>query len=173
MRTAPAVWAPLHACGPERVLIAGLYALAGAALGAGLSAHLQAHLSLPLGPGWRWAAAAVGAVLMAGAGAWLAQRALPGDGEHLRWDASTWTLALRPDRPDAGGLSEQAVVRVDVALDLGAWLLLRLKLGNGQRCWQPVRARTVGPAWHGLRVALRAHAGPAGVPAAAPAAAAP
>lgn len=144
MRAAPAVWAPLDGCGPERVLIVGLHAVTGAALGAWVSG--------PAGLGWQLAATA-GAGAMAGFGVWLARRALPGDGHHLRWDGSRWTLALR------GGTIEFAVARVDVTLDLGAWLMLRLLLADGRLRWLPLRAGTVGAGWHGLRVALRAHSG--------------
>jgi hypothetical protein len=57
-----------------------------------------------------------------------------------------------------------------VALDLGAWVLLRLHLAGGGVGWRVASATSAQASWHGLRVALAAHAGAA--PAAAGAGAA-
>ena len=94
-------------------------------------------------------AAAVGLVagLITGILAWrrLAPRAV-----QLAWDGQTWSVDGLP-----GALA--------VMLDLGPWLLLRLRApGQGGAHWVPVSAAEVGPAWHALRAAAysRATAGP-------------
>ncbi len=59
----------------------------------------------------------------------------------LAWDGQEWTVDGHP-----GALA--------VMLDLGGWLLLRLRLGGRPSIrWVPVSAREAGTAWHGLRAA--------------------
>ena len=123
------------------------------------------------GPAWRWArvalAALVGAVLAlwaaehaalsapvvaafaVGAGAscgalgwWLAAPS----GLELRWTGQKWL---------AGGVAG----RLDVMLDLGGWLLLRLRPEvRAPARWIAVSASEVGSAMHALRVAAYARA---------------
>ena len=96
------------------------------------------------------------ALLMAGLGLALARRALPAAGGRLRWDGQVWCWrgADEADRPP--------LARLEVNLDLGNWALLRLHPGAGQRpFWRIASARAAGNSWHGLRVALAAHAGAA------------
>ena len=149
MHAAPAVWARLDDGWPERVVITVLYGLTGAALAAW--GWLPSAMSASA-----WAALVAAALALAGLGARMALWALPADADHLRWDGASWTLALQlagQQRP-----TEVPVTQVDVTMDLGRWLMLRLELGPGGRRWQVARGGCVGhAAWHGLRVALRAH----------------
>ncbi len=154
MRAAPAVRAPLAAGGPEHMLIALLYAITAIGLMAWGAGHAGLAWSLP-----GLLAGLALALLAGGGGAWWARRALPADGDHLQWDGQRWTLALRSAPGGLPGPAETPLLQVELALDLGAWLLLRLQLANGQQRWQVARASVAGTAWHGLRVALRAHAG--------------
>ena len=151
MRAAPAVWARLDDGQPERVLITFLYGLTGAAL--------VAWGWLPNAmPALAWVAVAAGALALAGLGSLMARRALPADADHLRWDGASWTLALQAVGQQRS--TDVVVSRVHVTMDLGRWLMLRLELSPGGRRWQVARGGCVGHhAWHGLRVALRAHSG--------------
>ena len=161
MRTAPAVSATLDTQGRECVVISGVHALAAAAL--------MAWAGLQAGIGASWPAGVAGLAwigAMAVFGAWLARRALPADGAQLNWDGASWALATRqrgsgtPTSP-TGTVQPVPVRQVAVALDLGAWMLLHLQTGVEATRWQVVRAACVGPAWHGLRLALLTQAGPA------------
>lgn len=152
MQAAPAVSASLDGGRLERVLIALLHALTGAALLAWVQGLAELAMSWL---GWIAAAALVAAT--AWLGAVLARSALPGNALWLRWDAQVWTLVLRPSGNYSG--AELVLTRLEVALDLGSWLLLRIHPAAGGVRWQVARASSVGSAWHGLRVALMAHAG--------------
>ncbi len=84
-------------------------------------------------PGW----AAVFALLVAAA-SWQLAGSRPLD---LVWDGQRWTADGVPGH-------------LDVMLDLGRGLLLRLRPDSGrQPRWIAVTAAEAGPAWHGLRVA--------------------
>jgi hypothetical protein len=147
MRAAPPVDAALDTGGRERMLTVLLHALAGAVLGGWLTLHAE----------WRavstWVAALVSSsAALATLGWWLARRTWPAAPGHLRWDGSQWCCS--------GSGVEMPLARVVVALDLGTWLLLRLHPADGsQLLWRAASARTARGAWHGLRVALAAHAG--------------
>jgi len=74
----------------------------------------------------------------------------------LAWDGAAWTVDGTPVTPT-------------ITLDLGGWLLLRLRtgpvvaagaLGLRPPSWLAVSAHEAGPSWHGLRVALVAQVGP-------------
>ena len=132
----------------ERMLIVVLHAVAGASLSAWLTLHAELRLAAPVLAG----IVAVSA-LMAGLGVLLARRALPLAPGRLRWDGQAWSCAAASSLP---------LQRLVVAMDLGLWLLLRLHPAGGNRpVWRAVSARSAGNAWHGLRVALSAHAGAA------------
>lgn len=163
MRAAPAVDAALGHGGPERMLITLLHAVAGAALAAWASAH-AGSLSAAVAPTEFWPAVVGAASAMAMLGWVLARRALPGSPARLRWDGQAWQLLTGRQPPPIS--AAQPLRRVVVALDLGGWLLLHLlpAAGNGVRRpgrgeWRVASAHSAGAAWHGLRVALLAHAG--------------
>jgi len=164
MRAAPAVDAALDHGGPERMVITLLHAGAGAVLAAWALSH-DATLSAAVAPAEFWPAVVGGASAMALLGWVLARRALPAHPARLRWDGQAWHL-VQGSQPPIG--NPQPLRRVVVSLDLGGWLLLHLlpvaakaagRAGRGE--WRVASARRAGPAWHGLRVALLAHAGEA------------
>ena len=83
----------------------------------------------------------------------------------LRWDGQAWHLS------DAGNSTAETPGEVAVAIDLGAWMLLRFKpvahTGLPQARWLPVQRRGLEGSWHGLRCALyspRPKLGAEGVP---------
>ena len=160
MRAAPAVTASLDGCWPERVLIALLYALTGAALGAWAAAQGQ-FAAMAVVPAW----AAAGALLSGLLGAGLARHLLPGDAAELGWDGATWSL--RRQQVQGGAADRCPLLALAVMIDLGAWLLLQAREGGAARgaTWLVLRRRQVGASWHLLRVALQAHAGSAQAPA--------
>jgi hypothetical protein len=148
MRAAPAVDAALDAGVPERMLILLLHGLAGVTLALWVAAHAALGFTLPVLVG-----AAVAGAGLATLGAWLARRALPVDAGRLRWDGQVWSWL---------GPADQLLSRLEVMLDLGVWVLLRLHRADGARpLWRVASERGAGAAWHGLRVALGAHAGAA------------
>ncbi len=159
MRAAPAVTASLDGCWPERVLIALLYALSGAALAAWASAQGQfaGRDAMAVVP----ALAAAGALLSGLLGAGLARHLLPGDAAELGWDGATWSL--RRQQGQGGAADRCPLLALAVMIDLGAWLLLQAREGGAARgaTWLVLRQRQVGASWHLLRVALQAHAGSA------------
>ena len=154
MRAAPAVDAALGQGRIERMLITALHAGAGAAVSVWAAAHVEAAAG-PLSVGLPWFAGLAGALGLGAVGVCLARRALPGGSSRLSWDGAVWLW--RGERLDEGLAPLQRVV---VSLDLGAWVLLQLvPAGGSPPRWQVASARGVGAAWHGLRVALQAHAG--------------
>jgi hypothetical protein len=70
----------------------------------------------------------------------------------LMWNGVSWQWRAGDVR-----LLAPAAVDVQLALDLGAWILvaLRPQAPNTATQWLPVSRTQVGPAWHGLQVALR------------------
>ena len=174
MRAAPAVDAALGSGRVERMLIALLHAAAGAAFLVWVAAHAEA-LAGPLSAGLPWLVGSAGALGLGALGFWLARQALPAEPARLCWDGTAWQLRselrselqieLRSELRNAGLVPLQRVV---VAMDLGAWMLLQLMPTDGKQSgkrsglrsgWRVASARGVGSAWHGLRVALQAHAG--------------
>jgi hypothetical protein len=88
------------------------------------------------------------ALLAGTAAAWYVRRTQSAG--ELRWDGARWHWLGQ-----AG--------RVGVALDLGAWLLLRFEPDAGARRWFPASQARTGGAWVALRAALYS-AGPADSP---------
>ena len=153
MRAAPAVDVALDAGRLGRMLIVLLHAGTGIAL----ASWGMLHAEIGIGPAALTGVGAL-ALLMAGLGFALARRALPVAAGRLRWDGQIWCWqgAVEPDR--------QPLARLEVSLDLGHWALLRLHPGAGRPpLWRVASARAAGTSWHGLRVALAAHAGAAAV----------
>ncbi len=131
MRSAPAVSVRCNG-GPAWHLA---QALLPATAAAALAAWVLGHSGLTPAP-----AAGVGLAVAA-----LAWRLTPQRAVLLAWDGQTWLADGQP-------------VRVAVMLDVGAWLLLRLRPERGRGRWQPVWAAETGPALHALRCALYARA---------------
>lgn len=147
MRAAPPVEAALGSGQAERMLITLLHGLAGALLAVWSALHAE----WPVGA--LVLTAGLVATLLAGVGAVLARRTLPVSAGQLRWDGQAWSLVSTAD--------VQPLQRLVVALDLGTWVLLRLHLIDGGTAWRVTGAGSARTAWHGLRLALVAHAGAA------------
>jgi len=68
----------------------------------------------------------------------------------LRWDGRTWYLGPAVGEPVSGDLS--------VAIDLGAWMLLRfspaLPQARPRSTWLPVQRHGLEAQWHALRCAV-------------------
>ena len=71
--------------------------------------------------------------------------------QRLRWDGQGWWLAVAVPATETPG-------RLHVALDLGAWLLLRFQpapdAGARRARWLPLQRRGLEADWHALRCAL-------------------
>ena len=68
----------------------------------------------------------------------------------LRWDGQLWHIGPQ----DTTG-QEPLAGRVDVTVDLGAWILLRFKAEGSRRGhWLPVQRRGHELAWHALRATV-------------------
>lgn len=146
MRASPAFQFVLSRFGWWR---AGIVLLAGAAL-AVMIAWLAAR-SEPLPPAAlaAWSAGLIAIPLLALS----AMRVKP---VLLRWDGRSWWLAPPRRHGDA------QAGEIEVALDLGAWMLLRFhpSASDGRSRWLPVQRRGLEPHWHALRCAVYC-AGPA------------
>jgi len=82
----------------------------------------------------------------------------------LRWDGRQWRwIAASQSRgPTFDPAAGNACV-IDVALDLGSWVMLRIRTGAmspARTLWLPVQQRGFNASWHGLRSALYAAAPP-------------
>jgi hypothetical protein len=136
MRAAPPVSVRCSGGWPWRALQTALPTLAAAACGVWALQVVQ----LPLA----WAGVLVTAVALL---SWRLAAPTPVD---LVWDGQCWTADGQPGQ-------------LDVMLDTGSALLLRLRPETGRRHrWIAVTATEAGPAMHGLRVA--AHHRPPGLP---------
>jgi len=69
----------------------------------------------------------------------------------LRWDTQQWWLG-----PASTIGEEPSSGRLIVALDFGAWMLLRFSHHTGRRrtSWLPVQRRGIETSWHALRCAV-------------------
>ena len=142
MRSSPAFKVTIGHFGIWRAAVASITVLAALALAAWWSSG-DASRSLPLT--LAFAALSLGAV--AGGASLLQCRPAT-----LHWDAQCWHL----ERGPAAG---PAIPRgsVAVALDLGAWMLLRFEHegSRGRRItWLPVQRRGMEARWHALRCAV-------------------
>jgi hypothetical protein len=108
-----------------------------------------AHIVLPALAAGVFTAWAVGLLLLPAAAAAIAVGLLAGrrrpQALELRWDGRAW-------------LADGEPVEVEVMIDLGSWLLLRLRAGGRRTRWLAVPRREAGSAWHSLRTALYAPA---------------
>ncbi len=131
MRTAPAVSVRCTGGPLWRAWCAGLPVLAASAV----VSWACLHAGLP-------GLAAGAAVCVAGSLAAWAWWRRPSQDRMLAWDGRQWSVDGHP-----GTLA--------VMLDLGGWLLLRLRQGGRMSTrWVPVSAHEAGTAWHGLRAAV-------------------
>jgi hypothetical protein len=127
MRAPPAVAVRCTGGWPWRLLNVALPAVAvGVATGWGLL-----HVEAPVAP----AAAVAAAVLLL---AWRLSRPRQ---RLLQWDGQRWTVDGVPGR-------------LQLMVDLGAFMLLRLRPEQGRGPWTAVTATEAGAAWHGLRAAV-------------------
>lgn len=138
MRPAPPPEFHLHRFGLWRGGIALLCMLAGAAVTAGWWPQRDDPLVGAM------AAVAAGIV---GWAAWSARRPVS---VRLRWDSQDWFVGLDGEREPAGPC------RLDVAIDLGIWMLLRTMAtdGAGRRVWIPAQRAGHEGQWHALRRAV-------------------
>ena len=140
MRAAPAFQVRLHRFGVWRSAVWLLAVLGLATIAAWLVTREP-----PIHPGV-WIAAILSAAALTGSAATLA-RTPPVD---LRWDGLVWHLG-----PSAGGPVPGDVI---VAVDLGAWMLLRfVPAMPGARprvTWLPVQRRGIEAQWHALRCSV-------------------
>ncbi|MDT7834518.1 hypothetical protein [Aquabacterium sp. OR-4] len=165
MRAAPAVEAPLADGRTERAAIVLLHLIAAGALiawAATWRSAWQAQLSGPDAGRW-WPALAAAAWLLGAAwlGRWQACRCLPGTAQGLGWTGQYWTCLMSGVPAQASTpLPVHRLASVAVQLDLGPWLLLRLRplAAHPPVCWAVARRAAAGSHWHGLRVALQHHA---------------
>jgi len=79
----------------------------------------------------------------------------------LRWDGQQWWLArlTRSSRAPAAAQIEAVAGEVEVALDFGAWMLLRFRPASSARRersarWLPAQRRGLESHWHALRCAV-------------------
>lgn len=135
---------------PDRALArlsALLCALAAAALLAALASQSSVHQP-PWLPPWQWW---VLAALLLPLSAWLGARLPDRRGRRLRWDGEAWWL-LRGDR------AQEEEVGVQVSMDFGTWLLLRLRPTVGLGVLRPrylaLSRADHAPQWPALRATL-------------------
>lgn len=133
----------------ERGIAAALYAVAAAVLGAWVLAQVGVLQAAAWGP--------LLAGFACGFAGWWVLRPLQG---RLRWDGECWWL-LPCDQPAF------RLQRVELMIDAGGWLLLRVRTaGSWRRAspgrWCAISGHEAGAAWHGLRLAL--YHGPVGAP---------
>ena len=143
MRAAPAVQVLLTHFGAWRVAVLALM------LGAGLAVF--AWLAGPEHPvGFRAGLAMVG---VAGLLLWIGLPLTKVCPTELCWDGQCWSV-----RNPRSGSHEAVPGEISVAIDLGAWMMLRFRPLNSSRwvgtTWLPVQRRGIEPHWHALRCAL-------------------
>jgi hypothetical protein len=111
-----------------------------------LAAWLMSH-------GWTMPGLALAGALVVCAAVWRRSRTRVSLTRRLRWDGQSWRLLTGFGVQDEGPAGTVCTV-----LDLGDGLLLRwVAGGGGEACLLPLwRGRDQGPAWHALRVAVRA-----------------
>jgi hypothetical protein len=143
MRAAPAVQATL---GPDRGWLAFARGLTAFAL-AGLMAWAARGLGVP---GW---AVALTAALAALAGVALGGRLVGAHTGTLRWDGAAWSW-------QPPGAAQALAGRIEVMVDLGPWMLLRLRSAEAGTVWLPLAQDACGPVWRALRAALHARGAP-------------
>ena len=137
MRASPAFQISIVRFGVWRAVVAMAVVLATSSLAAWWSAHDA--------PGGVLALAGLVALAAIPGGAGLL-RCPP---VSLRWDTQRWHLgpASAPgEEPESGNLA--------IALDLGAWMLLKFESDQRRVAWLPVQRHGLEAQWHALRCAV-------------------
>ena len=104
--------------------------------------HALAALTLLAWQPGGWPTLAALGVAVAGAWAWR-QCSPSGSSRRLAWDGQGWEF-------------DGHAVTPAVALDLGGWMLLRLRRDGSGAYWLPLSPARAGSAWPALRTALYA-----------------
>lgn len=147
-RTAPAVHVLVERFDSWALGICGLVVLAAASLAAWLASASQPEGGVGTSSAIVWSFALIS--LLALACPLFSLRLPPCS---LRWDGQAWHLG----QPGSVGV-EPWPVELDVRLDLGAWMLLRVhSVAPGfprAFAWLPLQRRGMPLQWHGLRCAL-------------------
>lgn len=171
MRSAPRVHIDLGCNRGERIAIAILAACAGASVSAWLASWAMIWRNGPVDFGWLAAWALVGAIGAAGLAWRMSRTAASGltfDGnrwslESVRWAA---TVSSASERRSSGEARPPVSMRsrdnsdvvasgaIEVMLDLGFWMLLRLRADSHGRFWIGVSAGQAGASWVALRGTL-------------------
>ena len=137
MRAPPPFDLTLHDAPAWRVVQALLWALAGGSLGAWGAARVEAMTGAGVG-----LAVAAAAAAAAGAMGWRLARPQQ---QRVRWSGQRWeTLQQQHWQP----------ATLQAMLDLGGWMLLRVRPVHGRSCWIGVSDAAMGPPGHLLRAAL-------------------
>jgi len=149
MRASPAFQFVLSRFGVWRCGVAVLTGLAVAALSAWLATRSE-----PLPPSGlaAWVVALFGVVMLGGS----LLRVPPA---ALHWDGRQWWLARMASGRDAAAAVDAMPGDIEVALDLGGWMLLRFTAqsrppSGPQSMWLPVQRRGLEAHWHALRCAV-------------------
>ncbi len=145
MRAAPAVYVSLRRFSAWRATVLAL-ALAGLMV---TCAWLLGRDAIPV------STLAVGMGCSALALVWLGLSLGRVPAVDLCWDGQGWSLK-NPLLVNA----DPVVGDISIAIDLGAWMLLRFRPVNASRwslpIWLPVQRRGIEPQWHALRCAVHA-----------------
>jgi hypothetical protein len=135
----------MHATPDFRISVRrfGVWRVASAVIGVAATAVACAWVALSIEGTGAWLATAVACV---GLAVTLAL-ARPVAAFSLRWDTQAWHLG-----PESSRGHEPRSGRIQVALDLGSWVLLRFSVDASRRVvWLPVQQRGHEADWQALR----------------------
>ena len=145
MRASPPVHVQLRCFGAWRAAVLALTVSGLTVMGAWLLQREQ------LLSAWVVVGIVCGAPLLA----WLGVSLAKVSAVDLCWDGLGWSLRSR-----LTANADPVAGEVSVAIDLGAWMLLRFRPLNASRwrrpTWLPVQRRGIEPRWHALRCAVHA-----------------
>ena len=152
MRAAPDIHVCVTRFGAWRAAVSVIGLFAAAAIVAWVTQHMRA---LP------WPAAAgqfaVGGVALV-ATLWLTAGLARVSAFQLRWDGLSWYFNRGGLTFTDGATADPQVGELRIAIDLGAWVLLRFTpdapSGGAHTRWLPLQRRGLERQWHGLRCAL-------------------
>lgn len=152
MRAAPDIHVCVTRFGMWRAAVLTVGLFAASAIVAWVIQHMRA---LP------WPAAAgqvaVGAVVFA-LTVWLIAGLTKVSAFQLRWDGLSWYFNREAPTSAGAIAADPQAGELSIAIDLGAWLLLRFTPGTPpgpvRACWLPLQRQGLERQWHGLRCAL-------------------